>query len=150
MRYRRNKGGVYGAGIGLLALLVCVAIGMWMFSTTATVTTRSHKNAREALDQVLEVGQRVSDQAYEANRDPSARRGGDEAANTAAPGEVTNSGVASNDGDGLSPVSPAASNIVTPPVNASPSPATTVKKIAELVPRQMPDHGVGKLIEEME
>ena len=50
----RRRGGIIGAGIGVLALLVVVALGFWMMTKTAEA---EHGQAKQAQDQSLQVQQ---------------------------------------------------------------------------------------------
>jgi len=126
MRYKRNKGGAYAMGFGLLGLLVTVGIMLYLWSLTAQTSVNSYKSSKEALDAIHELGVQRSEETFQANRDPRA----------AADANAANS--ASND--------PAPA----PARNAAPSATPPLKKITDSIPRQMPDHGAGKLIEEME
>jgi len=147
MRYQRNRGGVYATGLGLLALLICVGIGLWIWVESANVSMNSYNRGVQSLDKALELGEQVANQAHQRNRDPSRAPAGETVNNSASNGGASNGGT-SND-IGVAPISPAAPGIVTPPV-INPPPAPAAKKVTENVPRQMPDHGANKLIEEME
>jgi len=133
MRYRRNKGGVYAAGAGLLGLLVTVAIVIWLFTESASVSVNSYNTGKDSLNKALELGEQVANQAYQRNRDPS----------QASP---ENAGTSNHD-LGVTPVAP---GIVTPPVTDPPAAIPPAKTITKDVPLQMPDHGANKLIEDME
>ena len=135
MRYQRNKGGAYAMGFGLLGLLVCVAIGIWMFSESAPQSVKSHNTGKETLEKALELGEQVSNQAYQRNRDLSGRPG----ANGASNGDI-----------GVTPISPATPGIVTPSVTTPPSAVPSATKVTGNVPLQMPDHGAGALMKDME
>jgi len=137
MRYHRNKGGIYGAGIGLLGLLVTVAIILYLSSITTTSSVKTYNQAEKDIDKALEVGKEVSNQAYQANRDPSAKPS--VTAQPAAPVQT-----------GGTPVSPMAPGMVTPVTSDPPPAVPPAKKVTGNVPREMPDHGAGDMMKDME
>jgi len=47
-----NAARVLAAGVGLLALLICVGIMIWMFAQTADTSTRVSKKAREDVEKI--------------------------------------------------------------------------------------------------
>ena len=52
---RKNRGGAWGAGIGLLATLIVVAIGLWLWSTMVeTVAIQPGPATMNVLDSVTE------------------------------------------------------------------------------------------------
>lgn len=67
MRHVQQKGSTsaWGAGIGLLALLIVTAIGMWMYSNLATVSISGSRSAQKQAQSALESVQR---QVEEINR----------------------------------------------------------------------------------
>ena len=137
MRYHRNKGGIYGAGIGLLGLLITIGIMMYLFSLTSTSSVTSYKQAENGIDSALELGKEVSNQSYQANRDPSAKP----TATLQPPAPVQTGGT---------PVSPMAPGIVTPMTSDPPPAVPSAKKVTANAPREMPDHGAGDLMKDME
>jgi len=122
-------------GFGLLGLLVCVAVGMYIWSLSATTAVNTYNSSQETMERVLEhANQQLSEQTFQANRDPSKA-----AANTGQ----------SNGNVGVAPISPAAPGIVTPPVGNPPANTPSLNKATEKVPLQMPDRGAGKLMDDM-
>ena len=107
----------------MLGLLVCVAIVVWMWSEPASVSVKSYKTGTETLEKALELGEQRSEEAFQGNRDPSLKKALELGKNAANQANQRNRDSSQN----------------TPAANGGASNQL-----------QMPDHGVGKIIEEME
>jgi hypothetical protein len=69
-RYK-NRGGIYGAGIGLLALVVAAAITIWMFSKMMEVEYGTGNNASAPLDEAKRIVGEVNKRSAELSKQPT-------------------------------------------------------------------------------
>ena len=129
MRYQRNKGGAYGMGLGLLGLLVTTGILVYVFWLSADTSMRSYNTSKDALDKAVQLSEQVAEQANQRTRDLS---------NANARNGATNNETASNGTDGDTETN-----------STTPARTPPRRKITDNVPLQMPDHGAGAMMEEM-
>ena len=52
---RKNRGGIYGAGIGVLALLIVAAITIWMFSMMMEAEYGTHEDMNAPIEQAKKI-----------------------------------------------------------------------------------------------
>lgn len=72
MAYHRNKGGLWGAGIGLLALVLGIALMLWMFSTSSEVYINAGSQGKQQLDDALDQAKQAVDKANQHNQPQAA------------------------------------------------------------------------------
>ena len=80
IRTAGNAARVLAAGVGLLALLICVGIMIWMFGQTADTSTRASKKARRDLNEIKRQLQRQTEALRKAADERARRLNGPEAA----------------------------------------------------------------------
>ena len=66
--HEKSRGGAWGAGIGLLALLIVVAIGIYLWSESIMPESATQPTPKKALDQAEGVVDTLNKRAEDMNR----------------------------------------------------------------------------------
>jgi uncharacterized membrane protein len=69
-RYK-NSGGIYGAGIGLLAMVIVAAITIWMFSKVMEVEYGTGSNVNAPVDEAKKIVGEVNNRSAELSKQPT-------------------------------------------------------------------------------
>ena len=70
LRYK-NRGGIYGAGMGLLALVIVAAITIWIFSKMMQVEYGTGDNVNAPVDEAKKIVGEVNKRSAELSKQPT-------------------------------------------------------------------------------